>query len=47
MEQSYIADKFYVKSDDTFKNENCKIFRKILHRNLEYFVLVTIISTPF
>ena len=47
MEQSYIADKYYVKSDGTFKNKNCKIFRKILHRNVEYFVFEKIISTPF
>ena len=47
MEQSYVADIYYVKSDGTFKNKNCKISREVLHRNVEYFVLVTIISTPF
>ena len=45
--QSLVADKYYVKPDDTFECKKCKIFDEILHCNFKYFMFVTIILNPF
>ena len=45
--QSLVADKYYVKPDDTFECKKCKIFQEILHCNFKYFMFVTKILNPF